>query len=226
MIGKSAFENCSNLVEVVLGNDVEIKDKAFSDCTKLATVNLNVLDYYAPYAFNNTALTNIVLADNSVIAEGAFANIKALLTVDAKNATIGDNAFINAESLTNVIINTDTIGAYAFANAKELSTIDLSKVTFNKELCLKFTKGYLEKVKDSITDIELTNLINGALIMTYECGLRFLTDYLNNNCYFKIDYPFHNLIRCKTQICLCKQMMESKQELEEKVLEIYKNVAN
>ena len=161
VIGKSAFENCSNLVEVVLGNDVEIKDKAFSDCTKLATVNLNVLDYYAPYAFNNTALTNIVLADNSVIAEGAFANIKALLTVDAKNATIGDNAFINAESLTNVIINTDTIGAYAFANAKELSTIDLSKVTIIGD--------YAFSGCTLLSDVDLTDVITIGNYAFFDC---------------------------------------------------------
>lgn len=102
---------------------------------------------------------------------------------------------------------------------------DLSKVVFQTDNCLSFTKGYLEKVKKTITPLEVDNLINGAIVMTYECGIRFLTDYLNGNTYFKIDYEDHNLIRCKTQIHLCKQLIQNKEFLENKISEIYKNVA-
>ncbi len=101
---------------------------------------------------------------------------------------------------------------------------DLSTVIFQKDLCLKFTKGFLKKLKGTITPIELENLIMGALDMTYECGMRFLTDYLEGNVYFKVAYPGHNLIRCRTQICMCQQIMENQDKLEKKILKLYKEL--
>ena len=63
--------------------------------------------------------------------------------------------------------------------------------------------------------------------MCYECGMRFLTDYLSNNQYFKIDYPKQNLYRCKTQIHLCKQIIENKKELDKIILSLYnKKITN
>lgn len=102
---------------------------------------------------------------------------------------------------------------------------DLSQVVFQKDLCLVFAQGFLEKLKDSISEIEVKHLIIGAIDMTYECGLRFLTDYLENNIYFKVDYPEHNLVRCKTQIKMCQQMLDVQQELEQEVLKIYQNLS-
>ncbi len=101
---------------------------------------------------------------------------------------------------------------------------DLSTIIFQKDLCLEFTKGFLKELKDSITSIELENLIMGALDMTYECGLRFLTDYLEGNVYFKVAYPEHNLIRCRTQIHMCKQIMDNQVELEKRVIDLFKSL--
>lgn len=98
---------------------------------------------------------------------------------------------------------------------------DLSKVLFLKERCLTFTKGFVGKVKNSITLCEINNLINGAIVMTYECGMRFLKDYLDHNIYFKTSYSNQNLIRAKTQICLCSQIIKNKEELEKEILNIY-----
>jgi len=101
---------------------------------------------------------------------------------------------------------------------------DLSTIIFQKDLCLEFTKGFLERLKDSITSIELNNLIMGALDMTYECGMRFLTDYLEGNVYFKVAYPEHNLIRCRTQIRMCQQIMDNQVELENRVIDLFKSL--
>lgn len=102
--------------------------------------------------------------------------------------------------------------------------VDLSKVVFQKENFLFFTKGFLEKMKN-ITEKELLNLINGALTMIYECGLRFLTDYLNNNIYFKTTFEKQNLYRCKTQIHLYKQVLYNKDYLEKEVLNIKESLS-
>ena len=107
-------------------------------------------------------------------------------------------------------------------NSAKEDEIDLSKVKFLKERCLTFTEGFVSKVKDSITLYELNNLINGAIVMTYECGMRFLKDYLDHNIYFKTSYLQQNLVRAKTQICLCKQILIQKEILEKEIINIYK----
>lgn len=88
---------------------------------------------------------------------------------------------------------------------------DLSKIECSMELFEAFTKGFLEELKSSITPKEVELLAFGAKIMTYECGIRFLTDYLEGDTYFKIHRPEHNLDRCRTQFKLVADM-EAKME--------------
>jgi hypothetical protein len=83
---------------------------------------------------------------------------------------------------------------------------DLSKVNFDMELYKIFTKGFLEGCKGSLTDTELSMLPTGAKMMTLECGIRFLTDYLEGDTYFKIHREKHNLDRCRTQFKLVADM--------------------
>jgi len=99
---------------------------------------------------------------------------------------------------------------------------NLKNVIFDKDLFIVFATGYIESVKAFITKSELDNLVNGAILMTYECGMRFLTDYLDGSKYFKIEYPDHNLVRTRTQMSMVKQMLSCKRELEEEILRIYK----
>jgi hypothetical protein len=51
--------------------------------------------------------------------------------------------------------------------------------------------------------------------MTYECGIRFLTDYLDGDRYFKTDYPDHNLVRCRAQFKLLEDMENKFSEMQE-----------
>ena len=51
--------------------------------------------------------------------------------------------------------------------------------------------------------------------MTYECGMRFLADYLNGDTYFKIAYPDHNLVRARTQFKLVSEMEEKMAEMDQ-----------
>lgn len=63
-----------------------------------------------------------------------------------------------------------------------------------------------------ITMHEIDNLAMSAIILTYECGMRFLSDYLNGDRYFKIEHPQHNLDRARTQFRLV-ELMEDKLSL-------------
>lgn len=86
---------------------------------------------------------------------------------------------------------------------------DLSKVHFDIELYELYVKGFIEGVGNALTEGELKMLPVGAIMMTFECGMRFLTDYLAGDTYFRTSRPKQNLDRCRTQFKLVSEM-ESK----------------
>ena len=86
---------------------------------------------------------------------------------------------------------------------------DLTKVNFDISLYEVFTRGFLEGARGSLTSAELEYLPWGARLMTLECGIRFLTDYLDGDHYFHdISRPRQNLDRARTQLKLVKDMEE------------------
>ena len=85
---------------------------------------------------------------------------------------------------------------------------DLSKVNFDLELFEVYTRGFLEGAAGCLSKAELEYLPWGARLMTLECGIRFLTDYLQGNVYFHTRYPRQNLDRCRTQFKLVADMEE------------------
>lgn len=85
---------------------------------------------------------------------------------------------------------------------------DLSKVNFDIQLYEVFTRGFLEGARGSLTSAELEYLPWGARLMTLECGIRFLTDYLDGDHYFHVSHPRQNLDRARTQLKLVKDMEE------------------
>ena len=60
----------------------------------------------------------------------------------------------------------------------------------------------------------------GAYLMTVECGMRFLTDYLAGDTYFATKYPGHNLVRCRTQLRLASEMESQFEEMKKIIAEI------
>ena len=94
------------------------------------------------------------------------------------------------------------------ANHSREDEKDLSKVNFDIGLYEVYTRGFLEGARGSLTAGELEFLPWGARLMTLECGIRFLTDYLDGDHYFRIHYPEQNLDRTRTQFKLVKDMEE------------------
>lgn len=92
---------------------------------------------------------------------------------------------------------------------------DLNKVHFDLGLFELYTKGYLEAAGDVLTPAEKEYLPWGAKLLTLECGMRFLADYLQGDTYFKTQYPTHNLVRCRTQFQLVREMEERFGEMQE-----------
>ncbi len=141
------------------------------------------------------------------------------------NDTKCNNVLFDKDKLTPVaVIDLDTImpglAAYDFGDAIRTagSTAaedepDTTKVHVDLERFEAFTKGFVPQVAKNLTKIELESLALGAFTMTYEVGLRFLTDYFEGDVYFKTKYEGHNLVRSRTQIALAKDMQAKFEEM-------------
>jgi Ser/Thr protein kinase RdoA (MazF antagonist) len=90
---------------------------------------------------------------------------------------------------------------------------DLSKMNLDLEMFAAYTRGFLEGAEDSLTDAEVEYMPWGARLMTLECGMRFLTDYLEGDTYFKIKRPEHNLDRTRTQMALVESIEAQMDEM-------------
>jgi len=97
---------------------------------------------------------------------------------------------------------------------------DLSKIWFDLDMFDAFTKGFAEEAGDTLNRREIELLADSVKILTFECGMRFLTDYLKGDVYFKIAYPSHNLDRARTQFKLVSDM-ESKDEQMKAIVKKY-----
>ncbi len=98
---------------------------------------------------------------------------------------------------------------------------DLSKVSCDMELFDLYAKGFIEGCGGKLTEKEIDLMPTGAMVMTFECGMRFLTDYLQGDTYFKIHRENHNLDRCRTQFKLVKDM-EAKWDTMREIIDKYK----
>lgn len=90
---------------------------------------------------------------------------------------------------------------------------DLSKVSMDINLYEKYVRGYLSTAGASLTDKEIEYLPFSAKLLTLECGIRFLADYIDGDVYFGTAYPEHNLDRCRTQFKLVADMEEKMDEM-------------
>ena len=90
---------------------------------------------------------------------------------------------------------------------------DLDKVYVDLEFFEAFTKGFLEGTNSSLTEKEIEMLPMGAKVITLEQAIRFLTDYLDGDVYYKTSYSNQNLDRTRTQLKLVKDIEEKWNEL-------------
>ena len=84
---------------------------------------------------------------------------------------------------------------------------DVSNIWLDLSLYEEYVSGFLRGVGDAITPEEKALLPLSAFVLTYELALRFMTDYLNGDVYFKVAYEEHNLVRTRAQIKLMEDML-------------------
>lgn len=161
-----------------------------------------------------------------------LANGKMPLKVTHNDTKLNNVLFHKETNKSLAIIDFDTIMpgsiCYDFGDAIRFGCSsapederDLSHVHFLLDLFEEYTKGYLFALGKSITQVEKDHLALGAILMTLECGMRFLTDYLQGDTYFKTSRPGQNLDRCRTQLSLVRQMEEAYPEMERIVNHYY-----
>ncbi len=101
---------------------------------------------------------------------------------------------------------------------------DLSKVSMDLHLYETYVKGYLSEAGKSLNKTEIEYLPFSAILLTLECGMRFLTDYIDGDVYFGTSYPEHNLDRCRTQFKLVADMESKLDEMKRITQEAYNNL--
>jgi thiamine kinase-like enzyme len=94
------------------------------------------------------------------------------------------------------------------ANIAAEDEIDLSKIRMDIDLFSAYARGYLSETINTLNIIEKKYLAFAPLLLTYEQGLRFLTDYLDGDRYYRIHHEHHNLQRARAQFRLLESMEE------------------
>ena len=138
---------------------------------------------------NDTKLNNVMLDADSR---------KALCVIDLDTVMPGSSLYDFGDAI--------RFGAATAAEDEK----DLSKMEMRLDMFEAFTRGYLSACPD-LTEEERNQMPMGAKLMTLECGVRFLTDYIDGDNYFSTSYEGQNLDRCRTQLKLVADM-ESKWE--------------
>ena len=139
------------------------------------------------------------------------------------NDTKINNVMLGADG-SNVVIDLDTTmpgsALYDFGDMVRTSSAaaaedekDLSKVYSKKEYFEALVKGYLAGAK-FLNEAELANLAFSGRLITLTIGIRFLTDYLAGDTYFRTAYDDHNLVRCRTQFKMVESMEAQADEYE------------
>ena len=140
------------------------------------------------------------------------------------NDTKISNILFDKKQIAICLIDLDTVmlGTIHFDYGDALRTIcstaledeaNLNEIDFNIEYFKNYTQGFLSTIKDNISKEELNYLPISIKIMTFIMGLRFFTDYLNDDVYYKANYKNHNLDRAKNQFTLVKRIKENQQEI-------------
>ena len=124
-------------------------------------------------------------------------------------SAFGKHQIIPATSL----VNMRCFGASTAAEDER----DLDKVHFDIDLFETYADGFLAALGDRITEKEVELLPYSAYLLTVECGMRFLADYLAGDTYFGIKYPEHNLVRCRTQFKLAGEMEQQFDAMAERI---------
>ena len=137
-----------------------------------------------------------------------------------------NNMMFDAEGKVLCVIDLDTVmPSYVFsdfgdflrtaANPVPEDSPDLDKVDFDMSIFKAFARGYIKGTKPFLTPIERKNLPYAACLFPFMQAVRFFTDYINGDTYYKTQYPEHNLVRTRNQLTLFRSALSKVPEMKE-----------
>ena len=172
-----------------------------------------------------------------------YKNFVSILTILQKQGEIPERITHNDTKLNNVMIDRKTgkgvcvidldtvmpgLSLYDFGDLVRTSTspaaedeTDLQKVSFRLEMFEALVRGFHEVFGEHFNEVEKSHLAFAGILITFETGLRFLTDFLRGDQYFKVKHPSHNLDRCRTQFKLVELMENRKSQINEVVKKVF-----
>lgn len=148
------------------------------------------------------------------------------------NDTKFNNVLLDANDLAQCVIDLDTIMpgyvAYDFGdairtivNSAEEDEKELDKIQVNMKFFEAFARGFIKAASGNLTREEADSLADGCLLLPYIMGMRFLTDYINGDVYYKINFPEHNLQRARAQIRLVEKLEEQYDSMKRIIMDAY-----
>lgn len=204
--------DASKLVEVIPQfHDMSFRFNQFDDALKIASDEKL-----------EKAITYIQLCKDFKVEMHIIQNLKESGEIKIRvthNDTKISNALFDKNNKGLCLIDTDTVmpGIVHYDFGDAIRTIcntaaedetDLDLVEFNLEFYKAYSKGFLEKMKSNLTVVEKMHLPLAAKTMIFIMAIRFLTDYLNGDIYYKTKYSEHNLDRAKNQFKLIRSLEE------------------
>ena len=148
---------------------------------------------------NDTKISNILFDTNN----------KAICMIDLDTVMKGCIHFDYGDALRTI------------CNTAEEDEATIAKINFNIDYFKNYTEGFLKKLTCNISEQEVNYLSISIQIMTFIMGLRFLTDYLNNDIYYKTKHSEHNLDRAINQFTLVEKIRGQQQEINSYINEVY-----
>lgn len=157
------------------------------------------------------------------------AQIAALPKRVIHNDTKFNNILLNSNDEAQCVIDLETVmdGYVAYDFGDAIRTIintttedeaDLDKIQLNMPLFNAYVQGYLKEAVTFLTDTEVNSLIKGALLLPYMQAVRFLTDHINGDAYFKTKFEGHNLQRARAQFRLLKMLDANAAQMHQTIL--------
>lgn len=198
--------------------------------------------------FNNSLKANPVNRIKEIPAEIDFVKNRAeqMLSIPAlikagklpiritHNDTKFNNILFDVTDHAMCIVDLDTVmpGSILFdfgdairtgANKALEDERDLSKVDINLAIYEAYTQGFIKSTRQTLSKVEIENLAFSARFMTFIMGLRFLTDFIDGDTYYRTQYPDHNLVRARVQFKLVEAMESYADEMQAIVVQSLEN---
>lgn len=181
--------NAADRLPGVLPEIAFIKQRAQEMSTILKLGRAGVLPLRIVH--NDTKFNNVLLDSND----------KAQCVIDLDTVMAGYVAYDFGDSIRTII------------NTASEDEVNINKIGLNTSLFEAYTKGYLEQAIGFLTEAEVDSLLNGVLLLPFIQAVRFLTDYLEGDHYFKTNSVRHNLERTRAQLKLVKKLDDNRNAL-------------